>query len=228
VSNKSLRNAKEPDFVRLSTRLLHDALCSRRCIAGERRGGWEGGRVGAAEPLEAVRTLLPVVGYRVASVCFVEVEEDAFALSKPKGFRLRTARKRCAGETVMRMIFMWRSVCVMNLLVVSQIMIIPGAHAQDIPNNMLAFFDQEACPEGWTRAEIPGRSLLDRGNYIGSRSDGVIESVVFAFGNKGGEVSHKMTIEEMPHHTHPTSASSPSGFIVTGISDGFRLTGSSF
>ena len=116
----------------------------------------------------------------------------------------------------------------MNLLVASQIMITPGAHAQDIPNNMLAFFDQEACPEGWTRAEIPGRSLLDRGNYIGSRSDGVIESVVFAFGNKGGEVSHKMTIEEMPSHVHPSSAASPSGFIVTGISDGFRLTGSSF
>jgi hypothetical protein len=37
-----------------------------------------------------------------------------------------------------------------------------------------------------------------------------------------------MTIEGMPSHVHPSSAASPSGFIVTGISDGFRLTGSSF
>ena len=106
----------------------------------------------------------------------------------------------------------------MNLLVASQIMIIPGTHTQDIPNNMLAFFDQEACPEGWTRSEIPGRSLLDRGNYIGSRSDGVMESVVFPFGNKGGEVSHKMTIEEMPSHPHPAS---PAGtFFASGGSMG--------
>jgi hypothetical protein len=115
----------------------------------------------------------------------------------------------------------------MNLLVASQIMITPGAHAQDIPNNMLAFFDQEACPEGWTRAEIPGRSLLDRGNYIGSRSDGVIESVVFAFGNKGGEVSHKMIIEEMSSHTHPAS---PAGSFFAsqgsmGESGGLRVGG---
>jgi len=81
-------------------------------------------------------------------------------------------------------------------------MIFPGAHAQDIPTNMLAHFDQEECPHGWERAEIPGRSLLDRGNYIGSRSDGVMESVVFPFGTKGGEASHLITIAEVASHRH--------------------------
>jgi hypothetical protein len=99
-------------------------------------------------------------------------------------------------------LFFRRIVCVMNLLVSSQIMIFPGAHAQDMPSNMLAFFDQEECPHGWTRAEIPGRSLLDRGNYIGSRSDGVMESVVFPFGTKGGEASHLITIAELASHGH--------------------------
>jgi len=102
----------------------------------------------------------------------------------------------------------------MNLLASSQIMIFPGAHAQDIPTNMLAFFDQEECPHGWERADIPGRSLLDRGNYIGSRSDGVIESRVFPFGNKGGEMSHLTTIEESPSHEHP--AADGGNFWTTG------------
>ena len=104
-------------------------------------------------------------------------------------------------------------------------MIFPGAHSQDIPTNTLAFFDQEECPHAWTRAEIPGRSLIDRGNYIGSRSDGVMESVIFPFGIKGGETSHLMTIQELPSHPHPAG---PAGnFWTTGgvfNSNGVRLT----
>ena len=110
----------------------------------------------------------------------------------------------------------------MNLLVTSQIMTFPGSRAQDIPNNMLAHFDQEACPEGWTRAEIPGRSLVDRGNYIGSRLDGVTESAVFPFGHKGGEMSHPITIAELALHDHPGPPSG--GFWITGHSYGSRIT----
>ena len=113
----------------------------------------------------------------------------------------------------------------MNLLVSSQIMIFPGAHAQDIPTNMLAFFDQEECPNGWERADIPGRSLLDRGNYIGTRLDGVIESRVFLFGNKGGEMSHLTTIEELASHKH--SAADGGNFWTTeGVyrNSGARIT----
>ena len=107
-------------------------------------------------------------------------------------------------------------------------MTFPGAGEQDIPNNMLAFFDQETCPEGWTRGEIPGRSLLDRGNYIGSRLDyigsrlGVTESAVFPFGNKGGEMSHVITIAELASHEHPGPPSG--GFWITGQSYDNRIT----
>jgi hypothetical protein len=113
-------------------------------------------------------------------------------------------------------LFFRRSVWVMKVLVLSQIMIFPGANAQDIPTNMLALFDQEECLHSWTRAEIPGRSFIDRGNYIGSRSDGVMESVVFPFGIKGGEISHLMTIQELPSHQHPAGpASGPRGASLT-------------
>lgn len=64
------------------------------------------------------------------------------------------------------------------------------ASAQDIPSGAVMAFDLQECPAGWM--------LFDKG--AGRFVLGTSEA--FAFGSEGGEATHRLTVEEMPSHSH--------------------------
>lgn len=63
----------------------------------------------------------------------------------------------------------------------------------------ISAFNSQTCPIGWREfTEADGRSLVGTG-YFDTIHAGV---VLYKTGNKGGEAMHKLTIDEMPSHTH--------------------------
>ncbi len=88
----------------------------------------------------------------------------------------------------------------------SKFLLIKGVGATDV--GLIGYFNAENCPEGWEECrECEGRFLLGAGKYINTTEDGRNEAAEYNVGDTGGEIKHKLTIEEMPEHKHRTVAS---------------------
>lgn len=63
----------------------------------------------------------------------------------------------------------------------------------------ISAFNSESCPAGWRNyTEADGRFLIGTG-YFDTIHNGVVR---YKVGDKGGEVKHKLVLDEMPAHTH--------------------------
>lgn len=63
----------------------------------------------------------------------------------------------------------------------------------------ISAFNSDSCPVGWREfTEADGRSLAGTG-YLDTVHAGV---VLYKTGDKGGEAKHKLTIDELPSHSH--------------------------
>jgi hypothetical protein len=62
---------------------------------------------------------------------------------------------------------------------------------------------EENCPEGWEEyTKAKGRFFLASGEYVDVAKDGRTEKANWQVGQVGGEIDHKLTIDEMPSHNH--------------------------
>jgi microcystin-dependent protein/Tfp pilus assembly protein FimT len=78
-----------------------------------------------------------------------------------------------------------------------------------VPAGLIAAFNATQCPQGWTAFNAAAGRVL-----LGSGTLGIDQ---YAVGNTGGEARHRLTIPEIPSHTH-------SYLIGSGeTSDGIRL-----
>ncbi|EDV20613.1 hypothetical protein TrispH2_007243 [Trichoplax sp. H2] len=78
--------------------------------------------------------------------------------------------------------------------------ILPAAQATDV--GQIAYFEG-SCPEGWKKyVQAEGRFVIAAGSFRGRSYDGRVESASYSTGQKGGEIKHRSTINEMPHHKH--------------------------
>lgn len=63
----------------------------------------------------------------------------------------------------------------------------------------ISAFNSNVCPLGWREyTEADGRSLIGTG-YFDTLHAGIVQ---YKTGDSGGEIRHKLTIEEMPAHSH--------------------------
>lgn len=68
-----------------------------------------------------------------------------------------------------------------------------------ISDGGISAFNSETCPVGWRAfTEADGRSLIGTG-YFDTIHAGI---TLYKTGDKGGEAMHKLTVEELPSHTH--------------------------
>ncbi|MEM7361766.1 MAG: putative Ig domain-containing protein [Bacteroidota bacterium] len=76
----------------------------------------------------------------------------------------------------------------------------------------LAFFDS-ACGECWEEVtdNIGGRVLVIAGEYTGSAEDGRTETHTYIVNEVGGEIWHRLTVDEMASHHHDLFVNTDSG-----------------
>ena len=68
---------------------------------------------------------------------------------------------------------------------------------------------EDKCPNGWEEYKpLAGRVIVGAGKYIGYSRDKRNESKEYKPGEKSGEVEHKLTVQEMPAHSHKIPAHS--------------------
>ena len=79
------------------------------------------------------------------------------------------------------------------------------AHLDDVKSldvGAIAYFETD-CPEGWRPyTNLNGRVVVSAGNYSGLSEDGRIEVKTYTTGDTGGEISHKLTENELTKHNH--------------------------
>lgn len=74
-----------------------------------------------------------------------------------------------------------------------------GTWENFINDGGISAFNSASCPVGWRDfTEADGRSLIGTG-YLDTIHKGV---VLYKTGDKGGEAMHKLTVNEMPSHSH--------------------------
>ncbi|RWC56290.1 hypothetical protein [Mesorhizobium sp.] len=70
-----------------------------------------------------------------------------------------------------------------------------------VPKGAVMAFNLPECPEGWSEfGPLQGRSIVGAG-----AGTGLTERKV---GESGGEETHKLTVDEMPSHSHPYDSES--------------------
>ena len=84
-----------------------------------------------------------------------------------------------------------------------------------IPKGTIIAYNYSECPEGWEEVlDTKGRTI------VGS---GTIEGREFSHGSTGGNVTHTLTISEMPKHQHKTPVAKNSGIYKQTL-DGYETT----
>ena len=67
---------------------------------------------------------------------------------------------------------------------------------------MISYFEKK-CPDGWTTySESNGRFIITSGSYSGLAEDNRNETKQYEVGESGGEIEHKLIINEIPSHNH--------------------------
>lgn len=70
-----------------------------------------------------------------------------------------------------------------------------------VPAGAVMAFDLEACPKGWTQfQDAAGRVIVGAGS--GNRDQNDKRLTDRAIGQTGGAETHKLTVKEIPSHTH--------------------------
>ena len=71
-----------------------------------------------------------------------------------------------------------------------------------VNDGLIGYFEGN-CPEGWEEyTKAKGRFFLTSGEYINVTKDGREEKTNWHVGQTGGEIDHKLTINEFPSHNH--------------------------
>lgn len=67
-----------------------------------------------------------------------------------------------------------------------------------IPRGAVMPFTTEGCPEGWSRyTDVDGRMIVGTGRRAGASKE-----FIYSFKDTGGEEEHRLTVAELPRHSH--------------------------